>query len=69
MGLSSDRCELEVTVALVNHAVLSEKGTTWQGTHSCMLLIGDADNTVLCKQKLRFGYCFEACLVRNTFFL
>lgn len=55
MGLSSDRCELEVTVSLVNHAVLAEKGTTWQGTHTCMLLIGDADNSVLCKQKLRFG--------------
>ena len=63
MGLSSDRCELEVTIALVNHAVLSERGSTWQGTHSCMLLIGDANNTALCKQKLRFGHSVKACLV------
>lgn len=51
--MSGDRCELEVTVLLVNYTVLKEKGTTWGSAHNCMLLVGDADNSVLCKQRIR----------------
>ncbi len=46
--------ELEVTVFLLNHSVLREKGLTWGSDHTCILLIGDADNTALCKQKIRY---------------
>lgn len=38
---------------LVNHEVLKEKGTTWGNVHTCMLLVGDADNTAICKQRIR----------------
>lgn len=53
-SVGANESELEVTVLLLNHSVLKEKGLTWGSDHTCMLLIGDADNTVLCKQRIRY---------------
>ena len=46
------KSELEVTVCLVNY-VLLKSGSTWGASHTCLLLIGDVDNMVLCKQRIR----------------
>ena len=51
-SLSAQQAELTVLVQLVNHALLKEAGSTAGPAHTCLLLIGDADNRVLVKQKL-----------------
>ena len=56
--------ELEVTVLLLNHNVLKEKGLTWGTDHTSILLIGDADNKTLCKQKIRY-YSSKSVLQHN----
>ncbi|XP_071476850.1 probable ATP-dependent DNA helicase HFM1 [Diadema antillarum] len=45
------RAELSITVSLLNWEQLSEKQTT-KRNHSCLLLLGDADNKVVYKQRI-----------------
>lgn len=52
-GVTQMKSELEVTIFLVNHVTMKDKGATWPLSHMCLLLIGDASNKVLCKQKIR----------------
>ena len=40
-----------MSVLLSNHAHLKEAGSTTGHTHYCMLVVGDMDNRLLCKQR------------------
>ena len=40
-----------MSVLLSNHAHLREAGSTTGHTHYCMLVVGDMDNRLLCKQR------------------
>ena len=41
-----------VTVAIINHTLLKESGSTAGPSHSSVLIIGDEDNVVIMKQKI-----------------
>lgn len=49
---SGHQADLVVSVELLNQALLKEVATTGP-SHTCMILIGDADNQVVCKQRVR----------------
>ena len=54
-GYSSRQAELIVTVSLTNHSLLREAtaGATLGPSHTSMLLVGDATDSLLCKQRIR----------------
>ncbi|XP_022085821.1 probable ATP-dependent DNA helicase HFM1 [Acanthaster planci] len=48
---SSQSAEITVTITLMNRAKLAEKQTA-KRSHGCLLLIGDADNCIVYKQRI-----------------
>ena len=49
----SQQAEVTVAVTLENHALLKEAGSTASPNHSSMLMVGDADNRIVCRQRIR----------------
>ena len=46
--------QLTIKVTMVNAAVVKEKSLASLG-HSCVLLVGDADNKVVYRSRVRYG--------------
>lgn len=51
-NVTAQYCELSITVNLTNHILLKEMGNTFGPNHASYLLVGDADNHILCKQRV-----------------
>ena len=52
-GYSRQQAELVVTVSLTNHSLVRETSSTLGPSHTCVLLVGDTEDNVLCKQRIR----------------
>ena len=44
--------DLTISIHLTNHSLLKEIGSTFGASHASLLLVGDADDRVLCKQRI-----------------
>ncbi len=62
-ALQPSQSELTLQLSLINHLTLKERTMVGTNDHSLILLIGDQDNKVICKQKLRYN---SALLVHNN---
>ena len=56
--ISAQHCDLLITILLTNHTLLKEIGSTFGSSHASLLLIGDADGKVLCKQRISDSHLF-----------
>lgn len=57
-------CELQVTVKMVNVDDIKSHSTA-DKSHTSVLLIGDADNQLVCKAKIR---CNDHCCLVTLFY-
>ena len=51
-NLKPQHCDLSITIHLTNHTLLKEIGNTFGANHSSLLLVGDANDRVLCRQRI-----------------
>jgi len=59
--VAANSAELLITVRLSNADVVADKNTAGAG-HTCVLLVGDRDNTVVYKARVRCVFNTEQCL-------
>ena len=51
---ATDQADLSITVSLLNYQLVCESGSSASSNHCCVLIIGDKDDGIILKQRIKY---------------